>query len=89
LLLPEVRERRDKLVVGVFQKLIELVVDLREEDGKLFDRVRDDDLVVGQRGPDAVELEGGQAVGQGPLGLRQLPGSVKNILKEINRVIYD
>jgi hypothetical protein len=57
LLFPKVGQRRDELVVAVLQQPVQLVIHVGEEGGELLERVGDDDLVVGERGADAVELE--------------------------------
>ena len=80
LLLPELCQRGDELLLSALQQPVELVVDVQQKDGELLQGVCDDDLVVGERRADALELEVGQAVGQRTLGLRELPRGLKNIL---------
>ena len=60
-------EMEDKVVASFFLSY------LREVPGELFEGVGDDDLVVGERGAEDVELKLVEAVGEDPLGARERP----------------
>ena len=56
LLLPEAEQRGDELLLGLHQDALHLLLHGREEPGKLLERARDEDLIVSQRGAEAVKL---------------------------------
>ena len=52
---------------------------LRDISGELFERVGDDDLVVGERGAEDVELELVEALGEDALGARERPRGLDHV----------
>ena len=75
-------EMEDKVVASFFLSY------LREVPGELFEGVGDDDLVVGERGAEDVELKLVEAVGEDPLGARERPRGLDHVPDVARDALY-
>ena len=75
-------EMEDKVVASFFLSY------LREVPGELFEGVGDDDLVVGERGAEDVELKLVEALGEDALGARERPRGLDHVPDVARDALY-